>query len=197
MSKHKQKGKLVPIQFAEKEQMTLYFAYGSNLHKRQMQQRCPDSIPVTAASLPGWSLEFSGVLTVEPKKGASCLGALFLTSKADERNLDRYEGYPRMYDKVWSHVTIDGIRHRVYFYTLNQPYQIAPPSMGYLSCVAEGYKNFGLDMAHLIAAQNRAEDAQEARYGDLVPNEDEYTKMLLEDLDWRPGTRSERNLYAG
>jgi len=35
-----------------------YFAYGTNLSKKQMLERCPDSQPVLTATLPNYKLVF-------------------------------------------------------------------------------------------------------------------------------------------
>ena len=37
-----------------------YFAYGSNLSKKQMKERCPGSKPLFVATLPNFKLVFSG-----------------------------------------------------------------------------------------------------------------------------------------
>ncbi len=46
----------------------IYFAYGSNLNKIQMQKRCPDSELISECYLPGYELTFRGVADVIVKK---------------------------------------------------------------------------------------------------------------------------------
>ena len=52
----------------------LYFAYGSNLNLGQMQNRCPDSVPVARVILKGYQLCFNrvalsmGLSTLFPKQ---------------------------------------------------------------------------------------------------------------------------------
>ena len=41
--------------------MKLYIAYGSNLHKQQMEKRCPDAVPHAVGTLNGWELVYRGV----------------------------------------------------------------------------------------------------------------------------------------
>ena len=78
----------------------LYFAYGSNLNIVQMDNRCPLAQLVSRAVLEGYELAFRcGVLTILPKEGGRVDGILWKVNDRDERALDRYEGYPRLYTK--------------------------------------------------------------------------------------------------
>lgn len=45
--------------------MRLYVAYGSNLHKKQMEERCPGAVPYAVGTLEGWELIYRGL---EPEK---------------------------------------------------------------------------------------------------------------------------------
>ncbi len=81
-----------------------YIAYGSNLNREQMAQRCPDAKVVGTGEIKDYELLFRGnrngaVATVEPKKGESVPVLIWEISPRDEVNLDRYEGYPRLYGK--------------------------------------------------------------------------------------------------
>ncbi|MDW7677825.1 MAG: gamma-glutamylcyclotransferase family protein, partial [Bacillota bacterium] len=78
---------------------THYFAYGSNLHMRQMQERCEDSVPMMRVKLKNYQLLFDGVATIVPAPGKTVWGALYRVSSEDIRHLDIYEGYPRLYRK--------------------------------------------------------------------------------------------------
>lgn len=134
----------------------LYFAYGSNLNVDQMRMRCPDSRPVTACKLPGWSLEFARVLTIEKDKPMSCYGALYLVSEADELSLDRFEGWPRVYRKQRTHVTLKGGRLPVFFYVKNGVRDLEPPAPAYYAKVKQGYKDWHLPVEHLRDSRIRA-----------------------------------------
>ena len=80
---------------------TLYFAYGSNINLGQMEYRCPDASVVGPVVLEGWELLFrrGGFATIAPKEGETVQGLLWSITPECERSLDRYEGYPRFYDK--------------------------------------------------------------------------------------------------
>jgi len=159
----------------------LYLGYGSNLHMEQMQARCPDSKPFLAVKLEGWQLEFSGVLTIERHKGSHVEAALYECSAADERALDRYEGYPRMYDKVWTKMLVGGKERSVFFYTLNQPYNITAPGAYYERVCRKGFENWQLDMAMYDEALGRAAHADRF-YADFVGKEVEDVENDL--LTW-------------
>lgn len=92
-----------------------YIAYGSNLNRGQMALRCPDAKVVGTGEIKDYELLFRGnrngaVATVEPKKGESVPVLIWEISPRDEFNLDRYEGYPRLYGKEMLEVEMDGKR---------------------------------------------------------------------------------------
>jgi gamma-glutamylcyclotransferase (GGCT)/AIG2-like uncharacterized protein YtfP len=76
-----------------------YFAYGSNLNKKQMMERCPDSKPVFTATLPNYKLVFAGwsrqwrggVASIKSFRGDRVRGAIYEVSEQCLRQLDRYE----------------------------------------------------------------------------------------------------------
>ena len=81
-----------------------YLSYGSNLSVRQMLERCPDAIYVGTAELKGWRLMFKGsqsgsYLTIEKKRGRKVPVLVWKVSELDEKKLDVYEGWPRLYQK--------------------------------------------------------------------------------------------------
>ena len=85
-----------------------YFAYGSNLNKKQMQERCPDSKPLFTAVLPnyklifvGWSRQWKGaVASIKASRGDRVRGAVSEISEQCLRKLDRFEGYPQNYNRL-------------------------------------------------------------------------------------------------
>jgi hypothetical protein len=80
---------------------TLYFAYGSNINLDQMAYRCPDAQVVGPVTLDNYELLFrrSGFATIQPCEGETVTGLLWSITPDCEESLDRYEGYPRFYDK--------------------------------------------------------------------------------------------------
>jgi len=71
-----------------------YFAYGSNLNAKRFESRCPNSRFVRKAVL--FNYEFiiasRGFASVIPSPGGRVEGALYKLTKADEKNLDKWEG---------------------------------------------------------------------------------------------------------
>ena len=77
-----------------------YIAYGSNLNLPQMRGRCPGATIVGTSVIEDYRLLFKGsktgsYLTIEPWEGGRVPVAVWEVTAADERNLDRYEGYVR------------------------------------------------------------------------------------------------------
>lgn len=120
----------------------LYFAYGSNLSPEQMARRCPDSIFLGKATLPGyrWQANERGIANVvmdpdpdadpevmkkgregrgrdgeEEKEPAAVEGLLYALSLDDEIRLDRYEGVAKgRYDKFAMEVCFEPVRGNVF-----------------------------------------------------------------------------------
>ena len=138
--------------------MKYYLAYGSNLNKRQMKYRCPDAVPVGTVTVKDYELVFRYVATIEPKPVAEVPCAIWRISKADEINLDRYEGYPRLYVKQDFRVEVNGKMITAMAYVMTNGIRpIIPPSTAYLRTIMEGYEDFGLDDRALITAAARVE----------------------------------------
>jgi hypothetical protein len=148
---------------------TLYLAYGSNLNKRQMANRCPDAVSMGRVQIPGWTLRFSGVATIVPIEdkmlGPLEAGLWKITERCEEA-LDKYEGYPWLYHKQ----TING-----FMTYIKNDAKAFPPMGGYFSAIEQGYKDFGLDESYLYAVLGDA-------YHDYEP--DEYQgNIVLGDVD--------------
>jgi len=162
------KAKTKPVDYAKKYagHARYYVGYGSNHNVIQMQQRCPTAMPVCGGLMPDTLLVFSGVLTVEKVEGEQTPVSVWHVEPSDIGALDRYEGFPRLYGKRFTHVTVRGERHAAFYYTLNDPYEESPGSTFYYATVQEGYRDWGFDISYLRAAQDRAEAAEAARPND-------------------------------
>lgn len=71
-----------------------YIAYGSNMCRAQMAQRCPGATLLGVASLPGkrFLINREGFATLVPAPAAQAYGLVWTLNEADERSLDLYEG---------------------------------------------------------------------------------------------------------
>ena len=130
-----------------------YFAYGANLSKQQMRQRCPDSQPKFIATLPnyklvfvGWSRQWrGGVATIKSSRGDKALGAIYEISDRDLRRLDSYEGYPGNYNRL--KVTVfdeDGESSEAITYIKSGQIEETQPSAEYLTIIEQGCKDWGI-----------------------------------------------------
>ena len=130
-----------------------YFAYGSNLNKKQMQERCPDSNPLFVATLPnyklvfvGWSRQWRGsVASIRPFRGEKVLGAVYELSDRDLRRLDSYEGHPGSSNRL--NVTVfdeDGESVEAITYIKSEQSEETRPSQEYLSLIQQGCRDWGI-----------------------------------------------------
>lgn len=130
-----------------------YFAYGSNLNRKQMAESCPDSKPMFVATLPNYKLIFvdwsrqwrGGVATIKPLRGEKVLGGIYEVSEKDLRRLDSSEGYPATYQRL--KVTVfdeDGNQVEAVTYVKSGRLEETQPSKEYLTIVQQGYRDWGL-----------------------------------------------------
>jgi len=155
--------------------MKYYAAYGSNLNMEQMAARCPSALPIGTASINNHSLHFAnqgqgrglGYLNIEKDKGKRVPVGIWRIDEQDERNLDIYEGYPRLYEKK-------NVRLKVYPFA-GEPFMATamvyfmphavttPPSPRYYETCEDGYRRFKLDMEYLFDALEEADEAEGCR----------------------------------
>ena len=126
-----------------------YFAYGSNLNHFQMKKRCKDSIYLKKIRLKDFKLTFRSkyrAADIEPKKWSIVPGGLFEISKSDEKKLDIYEDYPKLYKKYYFYYY--GKKVMTYLMVKKSPFKF--PTERYLNVVKRGYKDCALDIKYLI-----------------------------------------------
>ena len=128
----------------------LYFSYGSNLNRTQMQVRCPGATPLRPLALKNWRLIFKRVADIEPHPGSEVLGALWRVTRECEIALDRYEGIAHgLYRKVEFRIAATG--ECAFMYLMNGG-EILLPGAWYHEAIAEGYRDWGFDERVLRAA---------------------------------------------
>ena len=123
-----------------------YTAYGSNMVEEQMAHRCPGAKLIGTGYLPNHRLEFYLHATVEHTRahGAKVPVAVWEITDADERSLDRDEGFPTYYTKHRRRVVMnDGseIWGMVYIMNVIRP---QPPTVGYYNAIAYAYEKLGI-----------------------------------------------------
>jgi len=130
-----------------------YFAYASNLNKKQMKERCPMAKPMSIVSLHHYKLAFSGwsrkwrggVATIQPFRGEKVLGAIYEVSEEDLRRLDKYEDCPATYNRVKVGVNDDfGELIEAVTYVRVGRTEETRPSPDYLKIIQQGYRDWGI-----------------------------------------------------
>ena len=130
-----------------------YFAYASNLSRKQMLEHCPNAQPKFTATLPNYKLIFTGwlrkwhggVASIKPFRGDRVIGAIYEISERDLRLLDKHEGYPAIYNRI-NIVTFteDGNPVEAVTYVKVEQSEETKPSLEYLATIRQGYKDWGI-----------------------------------------------------
>lgn len=123
-----------------------YFAYGSNMNQDDMAYRCPSATPIGSWTLPNHKLCFRSVADVVPCEDNDVVGALWEIQANDEYSLDRYEGYPTLYDKYWHD---DIMYYRMQLISTDDD-MFYMPARFYLDTMLEGYDDFDIDRTALL-----------------------------------------------
>lgn len=114
----------------------LYIAYGSNINLEQMKYRCPHSKVVGISEIKNYELEFRGVATIVPQKGARVPVLIWDLDNRDLPTLNRYEGYPRFYRQEEMSFELEGKEVEGMVYLMNRG-EIAPPSQQYYNTILQ------------------------------------------------------------
>lgn len=130
-----------------------YFAYGSDLNKKQMKERCPDSVPKYTANLPNYKLIFSGwarqwrggTASIKFSRGDKVRGGVYEISESDLRHLDSFEGYPGNSNRlnVTVFTTDDEAIPAITYIKTGQPEE-TQPSAEYLTIMQQGCRDWRL-----------------------------------------------------
>lgn len=128
----------------------LYVAYGSNLHLAQMARRCPDAKIYGSGLIKDYRLAFYHVASILPEVGTAVPVGVWSISSRDEKNLDRYEGFPHLYRKENINVIMDnGKTVTAMVYIMNRDGMESYPDSTYYDTIYSGYCSFGLDTEYL------------------------------------------------
>lgn len=139
----------------------LYFAYGSNLNRRQFAHRCPGAQAIRPLFINDWRLVFRGVADVQPHDGSTLPGALYRITAKCEEVLDRYEGLKSGLYRKTDFVLQDG--QPVMMYQMNRG-ALEVPSGFYFDAIYQGYRDWELPLPTLEAALAHARaNAQQSR----------------------------------
>ena len=128
---------------------SLYFAYGANMSKESMKARCPKAEAIKPYYLLGWRLMFSHHATIVPDAGSCVPGVLWNITEECEKNLDRFEGYPEYYTKIW----LSQHGRSFMAYEMNPPLNPRyTPHDSYVNLLKQGYLDWELEQKYLQEA---------------------------------------------
>ena len=132
-----------------------YFAYASNLAKKQMVQRCPEAKPKFPAYLPGHKLVFTGWLrqwhggtaTVKRVQGERVAGAVWEITAKDLQVLDRHEGYNEGMSERRNVLVVseDDLWLEAVTYVKKDQSPEGKPSAEYVATIQQGYRDWKIE----------------------------------------------------
>lgn len=131
--------------------MPLYFAYGSNMDRAAMRQRCPASRPIGVAKLPRhrFLINADGYATVARDPRRTVLGVVWDLALSDVPALDRYESIGTgLYTKISQPVVLPGGARRALVY-VGRTVKPGKPRPGYLDGVLAAARDWGLPADYL------------------------------------------------
>jgi len=128
----------------------LYFAYGSNLNKKQMQERCPGSKPGFSAVLPNYKLVFTGwsrtwhgaMANLQPFRSSKIRGAVYEITEPGLRLLEKHDvGYTRFNVTVFDE---DNVSHQAVTLLKQGHEEESAPSPEYIAVIKQGYRDWSI-----------------------------------------------------
>jgi hypothetical protein len=141
------------------ETKILYFSYGSNLSRAQMRERCPGARRVGPLVIPDGALAFRLHADIELREGSSIPGGVWEITRAHERVLDSKEGVKTgLYVKRHIRLSVGGQQRTCLYYRMRRQDGLLRPTETYRRIIADGYREFGLDLDVLERAISEAAD---------------------------------------
>lgn len=135
-----------------------YFAYGSNMSHRQMEERCKTGKFrfIGKAYLKGYRFVYEGyspyrkgaVANIVKSENDIVWGGVFEIEESCLKRLDEYEGYPSVYDRKKLKVTCEGREFEAWVY-LRKPQKEGNPSEDYRQIILEGAKDCDLPIDYV------------------------------------------------
>jgi gamma-glutamylcyclotransferase (GGCT)/AIG2-like uncharacterized protein YtfP len=143
--------------------VSIYAAYGSNMHPEQMLLRCPHSPMSGTGWLRGWRLTFSGedlgwegaLATVVEDPDSSVFVVLYDVPEEDEVSLDRWEGAELgLHRKIRVRVDTAGDAVLAWLYVMDA-YEGGLPSARYIGVMADAAEIAGAPAEYVRELRTR------------------------------------------
>ena len=181
-----------PLTFAGKSSDLYYFAYGSNMNKKQIHARCAHPKTVAVARLPHHQIGFFGysrtwdgaVETVIPVPGQEVWGVIYDLRFSDRDRLDvwqdaRLDGTGAYFHYPSRVADMEGNTHTVLFYKKDRLDSPQRPSLEYLDFIIQGAMEQGLPASYIEGLRRIA--SKNASYH--VPQQRNFGRELLLEID--------------
>lgn len=131
--------------------MNPYFAYGSNLWRRQMKERCPEHRLIGVGVLKGyrWIISERGYANIVKSDQDKVYGVVYKISPSDEQTLDTKEGvHSGAYRKEMMNIEIDN--HVLYCLVYIDPVtNEGKPKQEYIDRINKGISDSNLPSAYV------------------------------------------------
>lgn len=167
-----------------------HFAYGLNMNKALIAERCTSARAVTIAKLKGYRLSFSdyskvwdgGMEGLVRESGHDLWGVIYELSSMDRNRLDvwqdvRQDGIGSYFHYPARIVAEDSISRIVLFYKKNSPGDLTCPSTEFLNLIIKGAEENGLPESYID--ELRAIESKKASFE--VPRRPNFGREFLID----------------
>lgn len=126
--------------------MYYVLGYGALTDPVTMLARCPSAVYKGIGILDDHELYIDRCSSVRTTVGAITKGVVWKISNQDMIELDKYEGYPYLYERKEVDVSIDNrlVKVWVYYYAIDFKDAAQPASDDYYKTCKQGYRVFGL-----------------------------------------------------
>ena len=131
--------------------LILYLAYGSNMFPDRMARRCPRAIAIGVAKLPNYRLVERLYADIDFAEGYSVFGVLYCITERHLRCLDAYEGYPKVYRRMWLEVEFNGETYPAITYEMTPETKVVRNGIQY----PEDYRKMCYDGAKFYHVPNK------------------------------------------
>lgn len=132
--------------------MKLYFAYGSNMDREQMDERCPGHERLGWAVLRGyfWYLTSRTYASIRKSPGDYVEGFLYRITKTDEQELDYFEGVANgLYEKHYIPMEHNGKRLENVLVYIDPETREGEPQDWYVTAINQGISDAQLTATYV------------------------------------------------
>ena len=141
--------------------MNYYFAYGSNMDQKQMQERCGEVEVKGVAYLNNHDLVFNifspkrkcGCADVIQKKKSKVYGILYTLTNEALKKLDMYESVPIAYIRERKRIVVGDVTVRAFLY-ISTKKEKHLPSKEYMKQIIEGARTMTLPSEYIQKLMN-------------------------------------------